>query len=178
MGGGFQTGGLPDLDDLSGNCAGIFPIGPFPLPWLVNSTYEEQSRKGPRHNPDLSQKRWETSPVWKPRVYFLSKQGFCKLHQEVHPNVRPNLYHTILFVVDFFCPQLEQQYSFNSFVYKIQLQQPTDTFQRNLCLQHVFQTAAWIQQPVSQTPLAFQSRSFQLRILQTEALTRTSRSNP
>ena len=45
---------------------------------------------------------------------------------------------------------------FTSFVYKIQLQQSADSFQRNLCL------------------LASQSRSFQNRIFPTTALTRTS----
>ena len=72
MGRGVQTGGFPDLDlsflfcpfgifpifrdfpDLSGDSAGIFPICPFPLSRPINSTNEEQSRKGPRHNPDLS----------------------------------------------------------------------------------------------------------------------------
>ena len=45
---------------------------------------------------------------------------------------------------------------FTSFIYKIQLQQSADSFQRNLCL------------------LASQSRSFQNRIFPTTALTRTS----
>ena len=78
----FQTGRFPDLDlsflfcpflsflglsrffgdfpDLSGESSGIFPICPFPLSQPINSTYEEQSRKGPRHNLDLSRKKWET----------------------------------------------------------------------------------------------------------------------
>ena len=74
----FQTGGFPDLDlsflfcpflsflglspDFSGifpicsvDGPGIFPICPFPLSRpILKSTYEEQSRKGPRHNLDLS----------------------------------------------------------------------------------------------------------------------------
>ena len=76
--GGFQTGGFPDLDlsflfcpflsllglsrffwdfpDLSGDSSGIFPICPFPLSRPINSASEEQSRKGPRHNLDLSRK--------------------------------------------------------------------------------------------------------------------------
>ena len=41
-------------------CSGICPICPFPLSRPFKSTYEEQSRKGPRHNLDLSQKKWET----------------------------------------------------------------------------------------------------------------------
>ena len=65
----FQTGGFPDLDlsflfcpflsfwdfpgdfpDLLRDGPGIFPICPFPLSRPIKSTYEEQSRKGPRHN--------------------------------------------------------------------------------------------------------------------------------
>ena len=46
--------------------SGIFPIGPFPLSRPIISTYEEQSRKGPRHNLDLSRKKWETPGFGKP----------------------------------------------------------------------------------------------------------------
>ena len=42
------------------------PICPFPLSRAINSTYEEQSRKGPRHNPDLSRKKVGNPLVWKP----------------------------------------------------------------------------------------------------------------
>ena len=49
-----------DFPDLSGDSPGIFPIGPFPLSRPIDSTYEEQSRKGPRHNLDLPRKKWET----------------------------------------------------------------------------------------------------------------------
>ena len=78
----FQTGVFPDLDssflfcpflsflglsrffrdfpDLLGDGPGIFPICPFPLSRPIKSTYEEQSRKGPRHNLYLSRKKWET----------------------------------------------------------------------------------------------------------------------
>ena len=80
-GGGFKRGGFPiwtcpsffllfcpflsflglsrffwDFPDLSGDGPGIFPICPFPLSRPIKSTYEEQSRKGPRHNLDLSRK--------------------------------------------------------------------------------------------------------------------------
>ena len=84
LNGGFQTGGvsrsglvLPflsffglsrffwDFPDLRGDGSGIFPICPFPLSRPIKSTYEEQSRKGPRHNLDLSRKKWETPRVWK-----------------------------------------------------------------------------------------------------------------
>ena len=76
--GGVSNGGFPDLDlsflfcpflsflglsrffrdfpDLLGDGPGIFPICPFPLSRPIKSTYEEQSRKGPRHNLDLSRK--------------------------------------------------------------------------------------------------------------------------
>ena len=44
--------GLPghfwDFPDLLGDGPGIFPICPFPLSRSIKSTYEEQSRKGPR----------------------------------------------------------------------------------------------------------------------------------
>ena len=85
-----QTGGLPDLDlsflfcpfmsflglsrffwdfpDLLGDGPGIFPICPFPLSRLIKSTYEEQSRKGPRHNLDLSRKKRETPRFGTPPV--------------------------------------------------------------------------------------------------------------
>ena len=92
LNGGFKRGGFPvwtcpslfvlfrpfwDFPDFSGIfpiCPGvgpgIFPICPFPLSRPINSTYEEQSRKGPRHNPDLSGKKvgnppgLETPPVF------------------------------------------------------------------------------------------------------------------
>ena len=88
--GGFQTGGFPDLDlsflscpfssflglsrffrdfpDLSRDSSGIFLICPFTLSRPFNSAYEEQSRKGPRHNLDLSRKKWETPRFGKPPV--------------------------------------------------------------------------------------------------------------
>ena len=55
-----------DFPDLLGDGPGIFPICPFPLSRPIKSTYEEQSRKGPRHNLDLSRKKWETPEFWKP----------------------------------------------------------------------------------------------------------------
>ena len=51
--------------------SGIVPFGPFPLSRLVHfteGTYEEQSRKGLQHNPDLSRKKWETSWFGSPPV--------------------------------------------------------------------------------------------------------------
>ena len=45
-----------DFPDLSGDSSGIFPICPFPLSRPINSAYEEQSRKGLRHNLDRSWK--------------------------------------------------------------------------------------------------------------------------
>ena len=35
---------------------GIFSICPFPISWPINSTYAEQSRKGPRYSQDSSRK--------------------------------------------------------------------------------------------------------------------------
>ena len=55
-----------DFPDLLGDGPGIFQIRPFSLSRPIKSTYEEQSRKGPRHNLDLSRKKWETPRVWKP----------------------------------------------------------------------------------------------------------------
>ena len=42
-----------DFPVLFGDGPGIFPICPFPLSRPIKSAYEEQSRKGPRHNLDL-----------------------------------------------------------------------------------------------------------------------------
>ena len=86
--GGVQTGGFPDLDlsflfcpllvlfgtfpilwdfsDLLEDGPRIFQICPFPLSRPIKSAYEEQSRKGPRHNLDLSRKKSGNPPVWKP----------------------------------------------------------------------------------------------------------------
>ena len=57
-----------DFPDLLGDGPGIFPICPFPLSWPIKSTYEEQSRKAPRHNLDLSRKKWETPGFGNPPV--------------------------------------------------------------------------------------------------------------
>ena len=104
-------GGLPDLDlsfhfsplcplwdfpDFCRDfpiCPGIFPICPFPLSLPVSfmkSTYEEQSRKCPRHNLDLSRKKWETSRFGSPR-FLLSlnsggsseEGGFCVVQRSL-----------------------------------------------------------------------------------------------
>ena len=57
---------LRDFPDLLGDGPGIFPICLFLLSRPIKSTYEEQSRKGPRHNLDLSRKKVWNPPVWKP----------------------------------------------------------------------------------------------------------------
>ena len=81
LNGGVSNGGFPDLDfsflfcpflsflgffrdfrDLSGDSPGISPVCPFPLSRPINSAYEERSRKGPRHNLDLSPKKWASKP--------------------------------------------------------------------------------------------------------------------
>ena len=62
-----------DFPDLLGDGPGIFPIRPFSLSRRLKSTYEEQSRKGPRHNLDLSRKKWET-PRFGPPPRFSCSQ--------------------------------------------------------------------------------------------------------
>ena len=79
----FQTGGFPDLDLSFLFCpfwdfpdfSGIFPICSGMVrgfsrlsfsSFSAKSTYEEQSRKGPRHNLDLSPKKVGNTRVWKP----------------------------------------------------------------------------------------------------------------
>ena len=99
----FQTGGFPDLDlsflfcpflsfwdfpgdfpDLLGEGPGIFPICPFPLSRPIKSTYEEQSRKGPRHNLDLSRKKWETPGFGKhPGLACLKRKGKLRKKQGI-----------------------------------------------------------------------------------------------
>ena len=59
-----------DFPDLRGDGPGTFLICPFPLSQPIKSTYEEQSRKGPRHNLDLSRKKWETPGLETPRFSF------------------------------------------------------------------------------------------------------------
>ena len=59
-----------DFPDLRGNGSGIFPICPFPLSRPIKSSYEEQSRKGPRHNLDLSRKSGKHPGLETPRFSF------------------------------------------------------------------------------------------------------------
>ena len=68
-----------DFPDLLGDGPGIFPIRPFSLSRPIKSTYEEQSRKGPRHNRDLSRKKWET-----PRFGLASLKRFFSSHEFCH----------------------------------------------------------------------------------------------
>ena len=94
--GGFKRGGvsrsgllLPflsffgpfwDFPDLSGNfpiCSEMVRGFSRFVPCLVlglKSTYEEQSRKGPQHNPGLSRKKWENPRFGDPPVWLLSSQ--------------------------------------------------------------------------------------------------------
>ena len=65
-----------DFPDLIGDGPGIFPIRPFSLSRPIKSTYEEQSRQGPRHNLDLSRKKWETPGFGNPPVQLLSIFAF------------------------------------------------------------------------------------------------------
>ena len=64
-----------DLPDLLGDGPGIFPICPFPLSRPVKSTYEEQSRNGPRHNLDLSRKSGKHPGLETPRLSFSQDSG-------------------------------------------------------------------------------------------------------
>ena len=63
---------FPDFSGIFPICSGMvrgfsrFVL--FLLLGLFKSTYEEQSRKGPRHNLDLSPKKWETPGFGNPPV--------------------------------------------------------------------------------------------------------------
>ena len=59
---------FPGFSRFARDGPGIFPIRPFSLSRPIKSTYEEQSRKGPRHNLDLSRKKWETPRFGTPPV--------------------------------------------------------------------------------------------------------------
>ena len=60
-----------DFPDLLRDGPGIFPICPFPPSRPAKSTYEEQSRKGLRHNLDLSRKKSGKHPgLETPRFSF------------------------------------------------------------------------------------------------------------
>ena len=110
-GGGGSNGGFPDLDLSFLFCpflsfpdfSGIFPICsgmvrgfsrfvPFSPSRPIKSIYEEQSRKGPRHNPDLSRKKVGNPPVWKPpglASLQLGEQKPCKLKMGVANSMPP-----------------------------------------------------------------------------------------
>ena len=103
-GGGFKRGGFPiwtcpsfffvlfssflsflglsrffwDFPDLLGDGPGIFLISPFPLSRPIKSTYEEQSRKGPRHNLDLSRKSGK-HPGLESRRFGFSQLSSCSV---------------------------------------------------------------------------------------------------
>ena len=94
LNGGVSNGGFPDLDLSFLFCPFFFLFGTFPIflgfsrfarGWSgdfpdssllsfspnsrpIKSTYKEESRKGPRHNRDLSQKKWETTRFGNPPV--------------------------------------------------------------------------------------------------------------
>ena len=83
----FQTGGFPDLDlsflvvlfgtfpifsgfpRFARGWSGDFPDWSFPLSRPINRSYEEQSRKGPRHNLDLSRKSGKPPSLEPPRSF-------------------------------------------------------------------------------------------------------------
>ena len=59
-----------DFPICSGMVRGFSRFVPFLFLGHIKSTYEEQSRNGPRHNPDLSRKKWETPGYGNPRFSF------------------------------------------------------------------------------------------------------------
>ena len=59
-----------DFPGLSGDSSGIFLICPFPLSRPINGAYEEQSRKGLRHNLDLFRNKWKPHRFGTPRFSF------------------------------------------------------------------------------------------------------------
>ena len=76
----FSFWDFPDFFGIFPICPGhpwgIFPICPFPLSRPINSAYEEQSRKGLRHNLELSRNRLEI-----PRfsiAQLLNKDAHCQ----------------------------------------------------------------------------------------------------
>ena len=83
-GGVSNGGGVPDLDLSFLFCPfwsfpDFFRDFPFPLSRPINSAYEEQSRKGLRHNLDLSRKKWETPRFGNPPVYPLPRcDRYCR----------------------------------------------------------------------------------------------------
>ena len=66
-----------DFPDLLGDGPGISPICPFPLYRPIKSTYEEHSRKGPRHNLDLSWKNGKPPGLESPQFSFSQLSRFC-----------------------------------------------------------------------------------------------------
>ena len=68
---------FPDFSGIFRICLGMVRgfsrLVLFPLPRPITSTYEEQSRKDPRHNPDLSRKKWETPRFGNPPVWILPR---------------------------------------------------------------------------------------------------------
>ena len=63
-----------DFPGLLGDGPGIFPIRPFSLSQPFKSTYQEQSRKGTRHNLDLSRKNGKPPGLETSRFSFSQKR--------------------------------------------------------------------------------------------------------
>ena len=61
---------FPGFSRFARGWSGDFPDCPLPLSRPLKSTYEEQSRKGPRHNLDLSQKSGKPPGLEPPRFSF------------------------------------------------------------------------------------------------------------
>ena len=83
-----------DFPDLLGDGLGIFPICPFPLSRPIKSTYEEQSRKGPRHNLDLARKSGKHPGLETPRFSFsqTNKGSYVSAHVSTHARAHTSVH--------------------------------------------------------------------------------------
>ena len=59
---------FPGFSRFARGWSGDFPDSSLSLSRPIKSSYEEQSRKGPRHDPDLSRKKSETPEFGNPRA--------------------------------------------------------------------------------------------------------------
>ena len=66
--------------------SGIFPICPSPFSRPIKSTYEEQSRKGPRHNLDLPEKSGKHPGLETPR-FSLSQEYSLRIDARSERNL-------------------------------------------------------------------------------------------
>ena len=78
MGTGVER--LQQIDAANLKCITFFFSYAFFFPYSrpINSTYEERSRKGLRHNQDLSRKKWETPRLETPQFIGFGKRGLLE----------------------------------------------------------------------------------------------------